>query len=497
MPDHDHGLPHAPLQPAAADAAGAGPDLNRSSVYRLLVAEVPQWACTLHAAVRSGEIALTPSAMRDFKALALAASGAGEAAWKLLHLHGDAALRAFQLEPGVASVCGVLRLMAQSSSTALPDARLVAALCDDEGGAPWRRLSPATANLPAEVLAAIRRVLHRQRADLGEADIGLRWQLGQVVDWACDRRSGAGRYAGSFGWSRLVGVARAWAERNPGVGPPAALPLRLRARHLEAVQLCTAAALARESRQMLNCLDGAAAAQALRRPDRAFYSIRARSSRRTVADLEVAYWPRARRWAVEQLKGPANVPAPPDVRAFARALCVAVSPRWALRHPKALPAAVAGWTEPHPEPGAARLAARFALMLTRRDPTWIAPFITRASRYVDAQDRPTVGDALLAAWSGEFGRPRLPARRRGDGAVRLLRLPSDPPDRPHCLFDLGTGARAIAMRADRDGRLRDAVEVADRSRIAHWLREDLQTADASALPLWRAAALEGAPGARC
>ncbi|MDZ7653151.1 MAG: hypothetical protein U5L03_11680 [Burkholderiaceae bacterium] len=206
----------------------------------------------------------------------------------------------------------------------------------------------------------------------------------------------------------------------------------------------------------------------MHRLDRAYFSIRDRATRRTVADLSLAYWPRSRRWAIEELQGHANQDPEPDVRAFARALCASVSPRLTLRFPKALPDDVVRWAHGHPDPRAARLAARFALLLARRDGSWLVPFITRSSRYRGALGVDTTGDALLAAWQKAFARDR---RRAGSAArgLRLLRLPSDAQNQPHCLFDLGDGPRAIGFRADGDGRLGAAFEQFDRACLTRWL----------------------------
>jgi hypothetical protein len=476
MPATDPETDEIPPLPRDGDgAASAAPsDLvaRQRSVYRQIASETPQWLATLHAAVQAGEVALTPAALGDLKALALAHSGAGEAAWRLLHSRGDEALRALRLGAGVANLVALLRLVAAPSPPALPDVRFVDALCDDDGDHGWRELPAAAHRLPASVLASAQRALRRQAADFSDADVGLRSQVRQVIDWALAERGDAGTLAVRCGWPRLARIAREWMEDHPGFGAPSALPLRVRARHLEAVQLRTPLELELESMRMLNCLDSDAMAADLRRPDRAFFSIRARASRETVADLELAYWPRSRRWAIDELKGYANQPAEPDVRAFARALCASVSPRLTLRFPKMLQADVAAWADAHPDPRSARLAARFALVLARGDINWLAPFITRLSRHRGAQYADTVGDALLAAWRKEFAGRAGRERRATDGAhrLRLLRLPSDERNQPHCLFDFGSGPRAIALRADGDGRLGLAVEVLDPACIARWLQ---------------------------
>lgn len=452
-------------------------------VYRQVAAETPQWLGVLHAAAREGLVELSPAALGALKSLALAGSGAGEGAWRALHPRGDSALIGLRLLPAFGNLLGLLKINAAAAPAGAPDLRLIDALCDDDQYA-LRSLPAATANLPSSVITAAVRALRRQPADFSEADVALRAQLRQVIDWALAERADAGVFAVRCGWNRLADMARDWLERRPGLGAPAALPLRLRARHLEAVQLRTPTELARESLLMGNCLDNAEHVQAVRRIDRAYFSIRERATRRTVADLSLAYWPRSRRWAIEELQGPSNQDAEPDVRAFARALCASVSPRLTLRFPKALPDDVARWAHGHPDPRAARLAARFALLLARRDGSWLVPFITRSSRYRGALGVDTSGDALLAAWQKAFVRDRRRAGRAAH-ALRLLRLPSDAQNQPHCLFDLGDGPRAIGFRADGDGRLGAAFEQFDRACLSRWLGEQTRAAEPH---LWSAPA---------
>lgn len=471
MPQTDAILPllhHAGVAGSAADHEFIQ---RNESIYARIAAETPQWLGSVHAAVRAGDIELTPGALGALKALALSQAGAGDAAWRLLHPLGDAALRRHRLAARVHNLVGLLRLMVAQAPATLPDVRLVDALCDDDDDHGWRMLPDSLRRLPNAVLASAQRALRRQAADFSDADIGLRAELRQVFDWAQAERADAGVFAVRCGWARLALLARDWMEIHPGFGMASALPLRVRARHLEAVQLRSPAELERESLLMDNCLDSDDMAAALRRPDRAFFSIRDRARRDTVADLELAYWPRSRRWAIVELKGPSNTDAEPDVRAFARALCGSFSPRLTLRFPKALPADTARWADEHPDPRSARLAARFGMLLSTADIHWLAPFITRASRYRGAQFADTSGDALLAAWRKEFGTRTDRRRRAGDGAPRLrrVRLPSDAQNRPVCVFDLGQGGRAIAFRADSDGRLGSAVEVLDPARVAQWL----------------------------
>ncbi len=427
-------------------------------VYRQVAAETPQWLGLLHAAAREGLVELSPAALGALKSLALAGSGAGEGAWRALHPRGDSALIGLRLLPAFGNLLGLLKINAAAAAAGAPDLRLIDALCDDDQYA-LRSLPAATANLPSSVITAAVRALRRQPADFSEADVALRAQLRQVIDWALAERADAGVFAVRCGWNRLADMARDWLERRPGLGAPAALPLRLRARHLEAVQLRTPTELARESLLMGNCLDNAEHVQAVRRIDRAYFSIRERATRRTVADLSLAYWPRSRRWA-------------------------SVSPRLTLRFPKALPDDVARWAQGHPDPRAARLAARFALLLARRDGSWLVPFITRSSRYRGALGVDTTGDALLAAWQKQFARTRRNAGRAAH-ELRLLRLPSDAQNQPHCLFDLGDGPRAIGFRADGDGRLGAAFEQFDRACLSRWLGEQTCAAEPH---LWSAPA---------
>lgn len=471
MPQTDAILPllhHAGMTAGAADREFIQ---RHESVYARIAAETPQWLGTLHAAVQAGDLALTPGALGALKALALTQGGAGDAAWRLLHPLGDAALRRYRLAPGTPNLVGLVRIMAALAPPALPDPRLVDALCDDDDDHGWRMLPDSVSRLPKAVLLSAQRALRRQQADFSDEDVGMRAQVRQVLDWARAERADAAGFAVRSGWSTLAMLARDWLEDHPGFGAPSALPLRVRARHLEAVQLRTPAELERESLLMDNCLDSEDMEAELRRPDRAFFSIRDRALCRTVADLELAYWPRSRRWAIEELKGFSNADADPDVRAFARALCASVSPRLTLRFPKALPADTARWADEHPDPPSARLAARFGMLLATADMTWVAPFITRSSRYRGAQFADTTGDALLVAWRKEFCLPAGRGRRASDNAtpLRRVRLPSDARNRPHCVFQLGQAARAIAFRADGDGRLGTAVEVADPARVALWL----------------------------
>lgn len=474
MPQTDAILPllhHAGVAGSAADHAFVE---RHHGVYGQIAAETPQWLGTLHAAVQAGDIALTPGALGALKALALRLSGAGDAAWRLLHPLGDAALRRYRLSACVHNLVGLLRIASALMPPALPDVRLIDALCDDDGDHGWRSLPDTLQRLPAAVLLSAQGALRRQAADFSDGDASLRAQLRQVVDWAQAERAEAGVFAVRCSWPRLALLAREWMEDHPGFGAPAALPLRVRARHLEAVQLRTAAELRREALLMDNCLDSDDMAAELRRPDRALFSIRDRATRHTVADLALAYWPRSRRWAIEELKGFGNGEAQPDVRAFARALCASVSPRLTLRFPKALPADTASWAEDHPDPRSARLAARFGMLLSTADINWLAPFVTRSSRYRGAQLADTRGDDLLAAWRQEFCARQGRARRAGDPVVRLrrIRLPSDAQNRPHVVFDRGQGPRAIAFRADGDGRLGAAIEVLDPAQVARWLDDD-------------------------
>jgi len=440
-------------------------------IYRQWQGETPQWLATLHVAGRSGYVAYTAAALGELKSRTLEGSGAGNAAWRRLHPLGDAAMLALRLAPSLANLLSLLRILvagppAEHAGASLCDARLIDALCDEDDPA-WRELPAAVQRLPSSVLGAVQRALRRQPADFSDADVGLRAQVRQVIDWAQAEPGEAGVCAVRRGWYRLAMFARDWMDEHPGAGAPSALPLRVRARHLEAVQLRTPVELQRESMRMMNCLNSEDMADELRRIDRAFFSIRQRETRCSVADLELAYWPRSRRWAIEELKGSANQDPQPDVRAFARALCASFSPRLQLRFPKALPVDAALWADTHPDPGSARLAARFATMLARADPSWLAPFVTRASRYRGALGVDTTGDSLLAAWHKEFGRrARHPTAK--SCRLRLLRLPSDARNQPHCLFDVGTGARALAFRADGDGRLDQAAEVFDPALIAGW-----------------------------
>lgn len=448
------------------------------ATYRLLHGETPQWLATLHAAMAAGHCPCTPAALAALKQRALEDSGAGAGAWRLLHAAGDAALTRHSLRPGLPNLVALLKIAGASAPAVLPDARLIDLLCDDDDHA-WRDLPPL-ALMPGAVLRAVQRALRVTTADFSELDVGARADVRQVLDWARHEPGSAGSMAAMRGWGRLVAEAGAWHFEHPGQGAPSALPLQLRSGHLEAVQLRTSTDLKREALAMNNCLGGAAAAAAARRPDRAFFSIRDRRSRQTVADLELAYWPRSRRWAVVQIKGPGNDDAPPDARAFARALCASVSPRLQLRVPKALPAAAAGWAEAHADPGAARLAARFGLMLARRDAAWVAPFVTRQSRYRGALGVETRGDALLDIWRREF--TRRARRPQGElSPLRLLRLPSDERNAPHCVFDVGAGLRALSFAADGDGRLGIAAEVLDRKRIARLV--EAGEARQGALPL--------------
>jgi hypothetical protein len=467
---------------AAGDAADHHLVALFFDVYRQVAAETPQWLGLLHAAAREGLVELSPAALGALKSLALAGSGAGEGAWRRLHPSGDAALIGLRLLPAFGNLLVVLKIQAALPPASAPDQRLIDALCDDDQYA-LRCLPAPTAAMPSSVIAAAVRALRRQPADFSDADVTLRAQLRQVFDWALAERADAGVFAVRCGWNRLADMARDWLERRPGLGAPSALPLRLRARHLEAVQLRTPTELERESLLMDNCLDNAEHAQAVYRIDRAYFSIRDRATRRTVADLSLAYWPRSRRWAIEELQGYANQDPQPDVRAFARALCASVSPRLTLRFPKALPDDVARWAHGHPDPRAARLAARFALVLARRDGSWLVPFITRSSRYRGALGVDTTGDSLLAAWQKEFARARRPAGMAAHG-LRLLRLPSDAQNQPHCLFDLGDGPRAIGFRADGDGRLGAAFEQFDRACLARWLGDRMRRAEPE---LWPAA----------
>lgn len=471
MPQTDAILPllhHAGVAGSTADHEFIQ---RNESIYSRIAAETPQWLGSLHSAVQAGDIELTAGALGALKALALSLSGAGDAAWRLLHPLGDAALRRYRLAARVHNLVGLLRLMVAQAPVVLPDVRLVDALCDDDDDHGWRSLPDRLERLPGAVLASAHRALRRQPADFSDDDIGLRAELRQVFDWAQAERAEAGVFAVRCGWPRLALLARDWMDVHPGFGIASALPLRVRARHLEAVQLRSPAELERESLLMDNCLDSDDMAADLRRPDRAFFSIRDRTLRGTVADLELAYWPRSRRWAILQLKGPGNTDAEPDVRAFARALCGSFSPRLTLRFPKALPADTAHWADDHPDPRSARLAARFGMLLSTADIHWLAPFITRASRYRGAQFADTCGDALLAAWRKEFCARADRSRRAGDRSPRLrcVRLPSDAQNRPVCAFDFGQGGRAIAFRADGDGRLGSAVEVLDPARVTQWL----------------------------
>lgn len=426
------------------------------AVYRLLQAQTPQWLRTLHMAFRAGSIACTPAALGDLKALALRDSGAGEAVWRRLHPLGDRAFEQRALVPGVHNLVVLLRLAALGPPGIVPDPRLVDALCDGADSEP-RRLPARDRLPPAAIVAAATRALHRCPADLGECDLALRTQVRQVFEWAHHDFAAAGALAVQRGWARLVRAACVWLQQNPGRGVPSALPLHVRAGHLEAVQLRTPVALAREALRMDNCLDRPEIAARLRRRDWALYSIRSRTERRTVADLSLAYWPRSRRWAVEQVQGPGNGEPAPEVRAFARALCAAVSPCVALKRPKALPADAEAWALRHPDPNSARLAARFAMAVARGRLEWIAPYVTRLSHYRGGLGVTTVGDELLEGWRSEFCVPR----GRPGRAVRVLRLPTDRDGQPCCVFDVGGGVRAIAFHGAPDGRLMFAAETRD------------------------------------
>ncbi len=323
---------------AASDAQDRRFIAEHAAIYRLLWAETPQWMETLHAAFRVRRIACTGAALGELKSVALRASGAGEAAWRRMHALGDRAFAQRRLVPTLHNLIVLLKLTATCPPAVLPDVRLVDALCNDADDEP--RALPRMEELPpAGVIAAMARVLQRTGADCSDPDIVLRTQLRQVLDWARHEVSAAGTLAVRCGWGRLVAQAREWQAENPGRGVPSALPLRIRCGHLEAVQLRTPVQLEREGLLMFNCLDEPEMAARLRRPESAFFSIRDRAGRRTVADLEIAYWPRSRCWAMEQLKAIGNQEPEPDVRAFARALCVTLSPRQQLKAPRALPQA--------------------------------------------------------------------------------------------------------------------------------------------------------------
>jgi hypothetical protein len=450
------------------------------AIYRSIHAQTPQWLGTLHVAFRTDSIACTPSALGNLKARLLATAGAGDAAWRLVNDAGDALFKQNSLALNVANLVSLLRLAACAEPPALPDIRVIDALCEmlsDPDDWDFRQL-PAVELLPSRsVVAAAMRAARRIAIDYTIDDYTFRMDLREVFAWAHGEPAVAEGLAQRVSWPRLVARAADWLDEQPGTDVPSALPLHVRAGDFELIQLRTPVELAREALRMKNCLGSANVSHELAQMDRAFFSIRCRSRRRPVADLGLAYQPRLRRWAIDELKAWGNGEPSPDVCALARALCASVSPRLQLHAPRSLPAAAEQWAAAHPGASAARLAARFAMMIARADAQWFVPYITRRSHHAGAFGIQTRGDELLTAWRAEFARCTL-----RPGASRLLRLPTDG-STPHCVFDVGAGPRAIAFRADRDGRLASAQEVFDADLLHRWARRETVPGERNAEPM--------------